>query len=265
MSYENATLEKVKADLEHVDIETLRSIQQIIEQSKHRPKAARDGKRRVAGEQASGEPVRFIGENLTLEAYQALSIDERRKHKQTLRERNHHWLRQTFSSMGAAWLVVLDGRIIEWGKSLKDQPLQPELRKICQQTGKFPFVFINENFLAIEEGGSEWQKIRDSGDYYPTLPVTLGSTFHSVDIIGDLDTGAARTFVDYNFLVFQKVIKPEIEDNYEISRHLDQFYEYVAKLPRVCPKTSPKASRLAFATCKIVAVNAPGDAFGLVY
>jgi hypothetical protein len=107
--------------------------------------------------------------------------------------------------------------------------MQPQIAELCRRTGKFPFVFINDAFMTIEESASAWHETNTPEDMYPTLPITLGSTSGAVNIIGDFDTGAARSFADYDFLVDQNVIQPELDDAYKSSRHLDQSFDYVTK------------------------------------
>jgi hypothetical protein len=95
--------------------------------------------------------------------------------------------------------------------------------------GKFPFIFVNDKFITIEEIASSWSKTKQAGDYYPTLPVTLKSASKVVAVVGDFDTGASHTFVDYDFLTAQNVIQPESEDYPIASLHLNQRFTYVAK------------------------------------
>jgi hypothetical protein len=61
---------------------------------------------------SQNKPLKFVGENLTLEEYERLPIAERCKLKQRLKEQNHHWLREKFSAPRTAWLVVIDGEVI---------------------------------------------------------------------------------------------------------------------------------------------------------
>lgn len=50
--------------------------------------------------------------------------------------------------------MVIDGRVIAHGESLDDYPKETEIRRACEERGKFPFVFVNELLLAVEEGGT---------------------------------------------------------------------------------------------------------------
>jgi hypothetical protein len=234
MSHETM-IENIKAELEHVDALALESIWEIIDKSKQKPVPSRDfadgsALRRADKMAPPNKPLKFVGENLTLEEYERLSVDERCKLKQRLKEQNHHWLREKFSAPRTAWLAVIDGEVIASGKTLKDLPLAKQNVEISRRTGKFPFVFIHEDLMLIEESGSTWHETNNLGDFYPTLPATLSSASTAVEIIGDFDTGAAQTFADYDFLASHNLIRPKIGDDYESSRHLNRPFHYVAKL-----------------------------------
>jgi hypothetical protein len=230
MSHE-AMIENIKSELANVDVRALQSILEIINQSKRKPSAVAGGSvlDRTGKPKAQSLPLKFIGENLTPEEYERLSIKERCALQERLQEQNRQWLHEKFSIFGLAWLVVVDGEIIASGKSLKDEPMPLQIQKICRETGKFPLVFINESFLAIEEGASTWHETNEPGDYYPTLPVKLISDSNAVEVVGDFDTGASHTFVDQGFLIAQNLFQPEAQDYYKTARHLNQTYGYVAK------------------------------------
>jgi hypothetical protein len=227
-------IENIKAELEHVDASALHSIWQIIDKSKRKPVPLPDftggsASRRADKMAPKNKPLKFIGENLTLEEYERLSPKERGMLQRRLKEQNHLWLKKKFSELKAAWLVVVNGEVIDWGKGLKNLPLAKQNVEVSQRTGKFPFVFINEALMAIEESSSAWHTTKDPGDYYPTLPVTLSSASNVVELVGDFDTGASGTFVDYDYLRDRNLIQPEVGDYYEISHHLNQPYHGVAK------------------------------------
>jgi hypothetical protein len=193
--------------------------------------------------------LQFVGENLTLEEYEHLSLKERGLLNLRLKEKNHQWLQEKFSALKAAWLVVIDGGVIASGKSLKDEPMPPQILEICRSTGKFPFVFINDAFLTIEEGASTWHETNAPDDFYPTLPITLTAPQNDVAIVGDFDTGASHSFADHDFLLAQNLILPESGDAFKSSRHLNQPYFYVTKSVRF--KLSAKSSLTRVAETKI--------------
>jgi hypothetical protein len=146
--------EHIKAEVDHLDPAALQSIWEIIDRAKRQPAAVTKPAIDFAPSRAdkaagSSRLLQFVGENLQLEEYEKLSVDERRMLTRRIKEQNHLWLQKTFSVLAAAWLVVVDSQVIASGKSLQDQPMQPEIREIYQRTGKFPFVFINDEFMTI--------------------------------------------------------------------------------------------------------------------
>jgi hypothetical protein len=150
-------LEHIKAEVDHLDAAALQSIWEIIDRAKRQPDA---GPRPPIGSTPSradktagaNRPLQFVGENLTLEEYEHLSLKERGLLNLRLQEKNHQWLQGKFSALKAAWLVVVDGEVIASGKTLKNKPRSPQISKICQRTGKFPFIFTDDKFMLIEEG-----------------------------------------------------------------------------------------------------------------
>jgi len=199
MSYDEAIINDIKNDLDHLDAEVLRSIREIIAGSKRRAAIGRDkngGSASKSFDQAPFTPkqLEFVGKNLTLEEFERLTLKERAMLKRRLKERNRQWLQEKFSALDAAWVMVIDGEVIASGKSLKDKPRPPQTVKLSQRLGKFPFVFVNEKFITIEESTASWHQTVQTGDYYPTLPITFRSASNSVEMIGDFDSGASHTF-----------------------------------------------------------------------
>jgi hypothetical protein len=243
-------LEDIKAELDHLDAAALQSIRKIINQSK---RSRSDGSKARQGsdmplidiETVKDDDLQFVGENLTPEEYKKLTLQERGILQWRLQMQNHFWLEKTFSKLNAAWLVVVDGHVITSGRSLKNLPMQPQVRRICRRMGKFPFIFVNDKFIAIEEIVSSWSKTKQTGDYYPTISVTLRSASNAIDVVGDFDTGASHTFVGYDFLAAQNVIQPEPEDYPIASLHLSQRFTYVAKWLQVeLPSNSDETRNL---------------------
>jgi hypothetical protein len=113
----------------------------------------------------SRQPLRFVGENLLPEEYQRLSLDERGTLQWRIKQQNHAWLQKQFSKLNAAWVVVIDGKIFASGKTLENKPMSPQILKICQRPRKFPFMFVNDKFITIEEGISAWQTTIRAGNY----------------------------------------------------------------------------------------------------
>jgi hypothetical protein len=243
-------LEQIKAKIEHADPATLQSIWEIFDQTERRSTAVPEpavgsAQNRADKKTVPTQPLKFSGENLTLEEYKSLSLDERGMLQWHLKQKNHQWLQETFSTLDAAWLVVVDSQVIASGKSLDDYPMPPQILEICQRTGKFPFIFINDQFVTIEEGISSWHETNKIGDFYPTISFALSSASNVAEIVGDFDTGASRTFVDYGFLTAHNIIQPDDTDYSEASLHLNQRFVYIAKLLRiVLPANSSEANTL---------------------
>jgi len=145
-----------------------------------------------------------------------------------LKELNRKWLQEKFSSLNAVWLMVMDGQILAWGKTTKNYPKPAQIMELCQKTGKYPFIFINDDAMAIEESFSGWNQIK-AHDFYPTVPVTLNSDSGSAKLIADFDTGSAFSFVNYDFLLTHKVVQHEFKEYVENSVHLGQPYECILK------------------------------------
>lgn len=244
MSHDEATIAGIKNDLDGLDAEALRSIREIIARAKRQTAIGRDkngGSALPPFVQAPfiPKPLQFVGENLTLEEFERLSLKERAMLKRRLKERNWQWLQEKFSALGAAWVMVINGEVMASGKTLKDKPRPPQTVEISQRLGKFPFVFVNERFITIEESASSWHKTVQTGDYYPTLPLAFRSASNVVELIGDFDSGASHTFVDYDFLVAQNIIRPVIGEEAETHLHLNERFDYFDKLVRIeLPSTS---------------------------
>jgi hypothetical protein len=167
-------LEDLKAELDHLDAAALQSIREIINQTKHRLSQAPGTGRGAAASLIDIEaPLPFVGDNLTPEEYERLTLQERGMLQWRLKQHNRFWLEETFAKLNAACLVVIDGKVIASGKTLKNKPRQKQILEICRRTGKFPFVFVNDKFITIEESISSWHKTNQVGDYYPTLPSAL--------------------------------------------------------------------------------------------
>lgn len=121
--------------------------------------------------------LRYQGENPTFQEYATLSEDDQLNLWQIARENNKDWLAQTFAKLQAGWLVIIDGKVIKHGSSLGDFPEEEEILRIGEQSGKFPFVFLNDNLLAIEEGQSGWHATAEPIDFYPKICQNLMGVF----------------------------------------------------------------------------------------
>lgn len=86
--------------------------------------------------------------------------------------------------------MILDGKIIDSGDSLKDYPSTEQIREIGLRHGKRPFVFINDLLVAIEESGTPWHRTVYRNDFYPTVSLVLRKEPDSLEVTADFDTGA---------------------------------------------------------------------------
>ncbi len=171
----------------------------------------------------------FVGENQPFDPKRSLSLHGRATIKRQIKAQNREWLSGQFQKLKAAWIMIIDGQVVASGVSLATYPKPEQILEACHRTGKFPLLFIDEDHLAIEEGGSRWHRTNIPGDYYPSVPLTLRSNNSSTLVLGDFDTGASSTFVDYEWLVKQKLVHLQIQEDAESSHHLNQTYAY---LPR---------------------------------
>jgi len=168
-----AMREHIKAKIEHADPATLQSIWEIFAQSERRSNAALEP---VVGSAPSrdnaaplNQPLSFVGENWTLEEFERLSPEARATRKWELKKKNHLWLQEKFLTLDAAWVAVVDGKIIAYDQHWDTKPASPQLLQMYQRTGKFPFVFVNDKLITIEES-TAWHETIKTGDFYPSLP-----------------------------------------------------------------------------------------------
>jgi hypothetical protein len=235
MSHETM-LETIKAELENADAAILQSILETLRQAKPSSAelpAAVGGQvlRRASTTKAlaSEKSLKFVGENAPFDPNRTFSFKERAAEKRHLKAQNREWLLQKFKDLKAAWLMVVDGQVIASGATLSDYPTPEQLLAVCHRTGKFPFLFINEMIMVIEESGSTWHLTNIPHDFYPTVPIKIRSDKATTAIVGDLDTGAIPTFVDYDFLVDQNLIQPQAPEETDNAQHLGQVYDYLTR------------------------------------
>jgi hypothetical protein len=89
MSYDEAVIEDIKADLNHLDETTLQSIRKIIDRAKRPRSPAPEAERRSTMPLIDiEEPLPFVGENLTPEEYEKLTLQERSLLQWRLQQQN---------------------------------------------------------------------------------------------------------------------------------------------------------------------------------
>jgi hypothetical protein len=175
--------------------------------------------------------IGFRTRNLSLEEYKRLSDSERSYFHALAREENKSWIESRMQEHEAGWMVVIDGRVITHGKSLDDYPDEAEIRKICKKTGEFPFVFVSDLLLTVEEGMTSWHQTAHPDDYYPTLGLRLLSLnrARTIEVVADFDTGALGTFAELDRLVSSGIIETSLFDVPHIAVHLNRRYSYILK------------------------------------
>ncbi|MFQ6040926.1 MAG: hypothetical protein ACE5PV_08730 [Candidatus Poribacteria bacterium] len=173
--------------------------------------------------------LRYQGENPGFQEYATLSEYDQLNLWQIAKENNKEWLVQMFTKLKAGWLVIIDGKVIKHGSSLGDFPKEEEILRVGEQTGKFPFVFLNDNLLAIEEGQSGWHATTEPIDLYPTLPARLRGDVGAISIVSDFDTGSRETFVDFDMLLARNVTRKRRRELRGASWHLSSGFNYIKK------------------------------------
>ncbi len=196
MSHE-MMIENIKTKLPHIEPALLNSIWEIVEHAERRPHAPLVSEP-TRTQALVGGGLHFIGENLPFDPRRNSSLQERAALKRRLKTQNQAWLSLQFEKLKAAWLVIVDQQVIAWGASLASYPKPDKLLETCQRTGKFPFLFINEEYLSIEGGGARWPQTIIPDDYYPTLTMVFHTGHTAMVITGNFDTGASSTFVDFD-------------------------------------------------------------------
>lgn len=232
MSHESM-LATINTELKKADTETLGLLLEVLRKSKQglsKPlKKLPDAMPQSLDKKAAlPRQLEFIGENLPFEIIEKLSVKERGALQRSLKEQNKEWLREKFAALNALWVMVMNGQVRAWGKSMKDYPQPEQIMEICRSTGKYPFIFITDDRMAIEESASVWHRL-EADDYYPTVPVTLRSDSGTATLVADFDTGSPFSFVSYDLLLDAQVVKRRSEEYVENSIHLGESYQCVAK------------------------------------
>lgn len=175
--------------------------------------------------------IGFRTRNLSLAEYQSLTEQERETFHELAWEENHAWLTSQLQKHGAAWLMVVDGQIIASSSDLDEYPTESEIMDNIEETGKFPFIFIDNAILSIEEGASEWHRTVYADDFYPTLGIDLLNSNQTVTLglTADFDTGAHSMFADLDRLTGSRVIELTLADIPRVGTHLNQQYSFVLK------------------------------------
>jgi len=167
--------------------------------------------------------LRWQGENPTWDEWQRMDEEERMKVMDELEERNRKWLEWIRETLGAFWILVVNGQIVQWGESPFDFPSLQELEKLCQQVGRVPLWY--EPNPTIEEGVL-WQQTAYSGDAYPSLLVAFTNGGQKWETVADFDTGAIEVYTSVEILEQQGIFKFSPATLWRSGSHLGQTYRY---------------------------------------
>lgn len=96
--------------------------------------------------------LNFIGQNPKREDWQRMSGELRGALLRKVEKANRQWISAALSALEAAWIKVLDGRIIQASKHSFTQPDDLALFKESEKRPfKVPFVFVSGTLFVIEE------------------------------------------------------------------------------------------------------------------
>jgi len=154
-----AIIEKVKKKYAGADEATIHAVLQTLQDVKvdwRWPSPTSALAETIHQPSEASEPMKFVGEHLTLEQYRQLSVKKRGEHQRQLKAQNRKWLDEKFANLHAAWLMISDGEVIAFSDSLKDYPSTERIRELGLRHGKRPFLIINDLLVAIEESGVAW-------------------------------------------------------------------------------------------------------------
>ncbi|MFH1108066.1 MAG: hypothetical protein V1790_02560 [Planctomycetota bacterium] len=172
----------------------------------------------------------FVGQNLTLTEYIALTQQQKLDLQLDVLEANREWIQQTFQQTGAAWFMVVDGEVVGSSTDIDEYPQEAAVLQICQRRGKFPFIFTDDRRLLVEENSSPWSRTENPGDTYPTVKIAIRSDDSALSWTADFDTGAGIDFFDLGRLESCALIEILSTDVPQRGRHLDMEYWYFWKL-----------------------------------
>jgi hypothetical protein len=194
-----------------------------------RTRAWKETPTKEKGPEVPPRPRTFQSRNPSRQEYRKLSEQQQLELWRAAREKNLDWLTRTFRELKAGWVMVIDGEVTRFGTSLGDFPSDAELTEIEEATRKFPFVFLSDELLAVEEQAASWAALPATGDFYPTLPLSLTGDTGRAALVADLDTGSRESFVDFDWLVKQRVTRRRRRELRGASWHLNRPFHYVLR------------------------------------
>lgn len=171
----------------------------------------------------------FVGQNITLEEYAVLPREEKCRYHGEAEELNQRWVEAQLQQHQAKWLMVVDGKVVQHGATLKNFPDHDELIALCKGTGKYPFAFFSPRVFAIEEQlTTTWHITNAPNDFYPALSIKLSELNRHFETAAGLDTGAIDCYAALELLETNGIVKARDGDVVRIARHLGQSYVYFA-------------------------------------
>lgn len=108
---------------------------------------------------------------LPFDDYLAMSREERDAIALRAYQTLGPWIDAELKRLGAEWMLVCGGKVIESSPILKNYPSREKLMKIGRQRGLIPFVFVKAPL--IEESG--WSTL-EGDDFYPTVRLTVAAS-----------------------------------------------------------------------------------------
>lgn len=166
---------------------------------------------------------------LLFEEYLSLPDEDREAIQWQAYQSNQSWINGELDRLGAEWLLICGGKVIEFSSTLRDYPSREKLIKLGNQRNFVPFVFVRESL--IEE--SAWSLLPRS-DFYPTLQILIGPSGcrsenlaeRGVTFVADFDTGSPNLFLDYDQLLSRNIIDRQPIDQTHFRQHLGQIYRF---------------------------------------
>lgn len=171
---------------------------------------------------------RFVGANVSISQYEAWSPEERFQYLDAAKQNNQSWIQKRLHEMRAAWLMVIDSKVIAHGPTIQQLPQESAFAALCERHGKYPFVFFNPRLFLIEEA-VRWHHTIEPEDDYPTVVVKLQGARGEIELAADFDTGAIDAYFDFDLLARHGVLSQETRDFEDESTHLGQSFRFVAK------------------------------------
>jgi len=170
----------------------------------------------------------FKGENAELQEYLSWTDDRQEQYQSDAENLNAKWSGKKMRDLNAMWLIVIDGKVVASGYTLRTFPFEEEFDALCEKTGKYPFVLFGPLMLAIEET-RVWHSTVAPNDSYPTIRVNVKTDKSELELEADFDTGAMDTYLDFSIFKQQGAMALTETNLKKHSSHLGRKYSYTAK------------------------------------